>query len=74
MAAESTPTYRFGDLVGLARQSWLSEVTSRLERLGYPGFRRGDSAVMRALVRGPQEGEQDVDGHVDGDAGQGEAS
>jgi DNA-binding MarR family transcriptional regulator len=53
MAAESTPTYRFADMVGLARQSWLGEVTSRLEGLGYAGFRRGDSAVMRVLIRGP---------------------
>ena len=53
MAAESTPTYRFGDLVALARLSWVGEVTSRLERLGYAGFRRGDSAAMRALARGP---------------------
>jgi len=53
MAAESTPTYRFSDLVALARLSWLSEVTSRLERLGHAGFRRGDAAVMRVLVRGP---------------------
>jgi DNA-binding MarR family transcriptional regulator len=53
MAAESTPTYRFGDLVALARWSWLGEVTSRMERLGYAGFRRGDSAVMRVLLRGP---------------------
>ena len=53
MAAESTPTYRFSDLVALARLSWLTEATSRLERLGYTGFRRGDSAVMRVLWRGP---------------------
>jgi DNA-binding MarR family transcriptional regulator len=53
VAAESTPPYRFADLIGLARQSWLGEVTSRLERLGYPGFRRGDSAVMRVLGQGP---------------------
>jgi DNA-binding MarR family transcriptional regulator len=53
MAAESTPAYRFSDLVALARQSWLGEVTSRLEGLGYAGFRRGDSAVMRVLSRGP---------------------
>ena len=50
---ESTPEYRFGDLVALARLSWLGEATSRLEGLGYPGFRRGDSAVMRVLSRGP---------------------
>jgi DNA-binding MarR family transcriptional regulator len=54
MAAESTPTYRFGDLVALARQSWLGQMTSRLERLGYAGYRRGDAAVMRILRLGPQ--------------------
>ena len=53
MAAESTPSYRFGDLVALARQSWLGEVTSRLEGLGHAGFRRGDAATMRVLLRGP---------------------
>ena len=53
MAAESTAVYRFGDLVALARLSWVGEVTSRLERLGYAGFRRGDAAVMRVLWRGP---------------------
>ena len=53
MAAESTFTYRFGDLVALARLSWVGELTSRLEGLGYAGFRRGDAAVMRVLWRGP---------------------
>jgi DNA-binding MarR family transcriptional regulator len=53
MAAESTPAYRFGDLVALARQSWLIQMTSRLERLGFAGYRRGDVAVMRMLLRGP---------------------
>jgi DNA-binding MarR family transcriptional regulator len=53
MAAESTPTYRIGDLVALARLSWVDQMTSRLEALGYAGFRRGDAAVMRLLLRGP---------------------
>lgn len=53
MPAESNPTYRFSDLVALARLSWINEVTSRLEELGHAGFRRGDSATMRALSRGP---------------------
>jgi DNA-binding MarR family transcriptional regulator len=53
MAAESTPTYRFGDLVALARLSWVGQMTSRLEGLGFAGFRRGDAAVMRVLLRGP---------------------
>jgi DNA-binding MarR family transcriptional regulator len=53
MAAESTAAYRIGDLVALARLSWVGEMTSRLERLGYAGFRRGDAAVMRVLWQGP---------------------
>jgi DNA-binding MarR family transcriptional regulator len=53
MAAESTATYRFGDLVALARLSWVGQMTSRLERLGYPGFRRGDAATVRVLWPGP---------------------
>jgi DNA-binding MarR family transcriptional regulator len=53
MPAQSTPTYRIGDLVALARYSWLGEMTSRLERLGYAGYRRGDSAVMRVLYQEP---------------------
>jgi DNA-binding MarR family transcriptional regulator len=45
--------YRLGDLVALARLSWVGQMTSRLARLGYPGFRRGDAATMRVLLRGP---------------------
>jgi DNA-binding MarR family transcriptional regulator len=53
MAGESTGAYRFGDLVALARFSWLGQMTSRLERLGYAGYRRGDSAVLRMLLPDP---------------------
>lgn len=53
MAAESTPTYRFGDLLALARQSWLGQMTGRLESLGYAGYRRSDAAALRTLWRGP---------------------
>jgi DNA-binding MarR family transcriptional regulator len=53
MARESTPAYRLGDLIALARQSWLLQMTTRLEALGYAGYRRGDAAVMRMLLRGP---------------------
>ncbi len=53
MAAESTPTYRFGDLVGLARQSWLGQMTSRLDGLGYADYRRTDAAAVRLLWRAP---------------------
>ena len=53
MAGESTGAYRFGDLVALARFSWIGQMTSRLERLGYAGYRRSDSAVLRMLLPDP---------------------
>jgi DNA-binding MarR family transcriptional regulator len=53
MPEESTPTYRFGDLLALARQSWLGQMTSRLEGFGYADYRRTDSAAVRMLWRGP---------------------
>jgi DNA-binding MarR family transcriptional regulator len=39
--------------LALARQSWLGQMTSRLERLGYAGYRRGDAAVLPMLARDP---------------------
>src|ERR1700734_2190050 len=53
MPAESTATYRFGDLLALTRQSWLGQMPTRLERLGYAGYRRSDAAAMRMLWRDP---------------------
>jgi len=53
MSAESNAPYQFGDMVALARLSWVREVTSRLESRGHAGFRRGDAAAVRALRRGP---------------------
>ncbi len=54
MAAKSNATYRFGDLLALTRQSWLGQMSSRLERLGYADYRRTDAAVLRTLWRDPQ--------------------
>ena len=53
MPAESNPPYRFGDLLGLARQSWVGQMTSRLERLGYADYRRSDAAALRMLWQSP---------------------
>ena len=49
MPTESTASYRFGDLLALARQSWIGELTGRLETLGCPGYRRSDAAAIRLL-------------------------
>src|SRR5580704_15690913 len=53
MPTESTPRYRFGDLLALTRQSWVGQMTSRLERLGYAGYRRSDAAAFRMLWQSP---------------------
>jgi DNA-binding MarR family transcriptional regulator len=53
MAAESNATYRFGDMLGLARQSWVGEMTSRLDALGYAEYRRSDAGAVRMLYLGP---------------------
>lgn len=52
MAAPSTP-YRFGDLLALARQSWIAQMRADLAAAGYPGYRRSDAAAVRLLRRGP---------------------
>jgi len=51
MPDESTAAYPFGDLLALARQSWLGEMAGRLARLGYDDYRRTDAAAVRLLLR-----------------------
>jgi DNA-binding MarR family transcriptional regulator len=53
MSGPSSAEYPFGDILALARQSWLSEMARRLAALGYPDYRRSDAAAMRLLRRGP---------------------
>ena len=53
MPAQSRAAYSFGDMLALARQSWLGEMERRLDSAGYPGYRRSDAAVLRLLRRGP---------------------
>ena len=45
--------YPFGDLLALARQSWLGQMASRLAELGHADYRRSDAAAVRLLRRGP---------------------
>lgn len=53
MSAASGDTYPFGDLLALARQSWVREMTGCLAELGYADYRRSDAAATRLLLRGP---------------------
>ena len=52
MDAQSTP-YRFGDLLALARQSWVGQMAAGLAAAGYPVYRGSDAAAVRLLRRGP---------------------
>ncbi len=45
--------YRFGDLLALARQSWISRMAAELEDRGFADYRRSDAATLRRLSRGP---------------------
>ncbi|HTW13260.1 MAG TPA: MarR family transcriptional regulator [Solirubrobacteraceae bacterium] len=49
MPEKSTDPYLFGDLLALARQSWVRQMASRLERAGYSDYRRSDAAALRIL-------------------------
>ena len=51
-SASSTP-YLFGDLLALARGSWVRTMARRLEELGHADYRRSDAAALRLLARRP---------------------
>jgi DNA-binding MarR family transcriptional regulator len=53
MPGKSTAPYRFGDLLALARQSWITQMAGALAALGYPDYRRSDALVLRRLRRRP---------------------
>ncbi len=53
MAQPSSPPYLFGDLLALARLSWVRQMADRLGRLGYADYRRSDAMALRMLSRGP---------------------
>jgi DNA-binding MarR family transcriptional regulator len=54
MAGSARATYRFGDLLALARRSWIAQMRVRLERSGFDDYRRSDSWVLRQLSGGPR--------------------
>jgi DNA-binding MarR family transcriptional regulator len=53
MPEESSRPYPFGDLLALARQSWLTAMATRLAEQGYTDYRRTDALAVRLLRRGP---------------------
>jgi DNA-binding MarR family transcriptional regulator len=53
MPTTSSAVYAFGDLLALARQSWLGQMAGQLAELGYADYRRSDAAAIRLLRRRP---------------------
>lgn len=49
----STAPYLFGDVLALARASWVNQMAERLRAKGFDDYRRTDAAVMRLLLRRP---------------------
>lgn len=51
MSTEANP-YRFGDMLALARQSWVHRMAAELEDRGFPDYRLTDAATLRRLRAG----------------------
>jgi DNA-binding MarR family transcriptional regulator len=50
---DASPTPKlFGDLLALARGSWVREMAQRLDALGYHDYRRSDAITLRWLSHG----------------------
>ncbi len=45
--------YRFGDMLALARQSWVHRMAAELASRGFADYRLTDAATLRRLRRGP---------------------
>ena len=54
MSDQSSSVYRFGDLLALAREYWVRDMTEGLAELGFPDYRRSDALLVRVLLRGPR--------------------
>ncbi len=48
-----TTPYRFGDLLALARRTWVLRMGAELAARGYPDYRASDAGSVRLLLRGP---------------------
>jgi DNA-binding MarR family transcriptional regulator len=53
MADNANSPYRFGNLLALARRSWIEQVGERMQQAGFPGYRRTDAGVLARLLARP---------------------
>ncbi len=54
MPEPATPLYRFGDLLALARRSWVKRMQSELEARGFREYRLSDAGSVRLLFVAPR--------------------
>lgn len=54
MPEPATPLYRFGDLLALARRSWVKRMESELEARGFREYRLSDAGSVRLLFVAPR--------------------
>jgi len=53
MATNANPPYRFGNLLALARQSWIEQIRERMQEAGFPDYRRTDAGILAPLLQQP---------------------
>lgn len=53
MAFDAKDSYRFGDLLALARRSWIRRICDELAWRGHPGYRVADATSMRIQAPHP---------------------
>src|SRR5580658_7495938 len=53
LSMDARRPYRFGNLLALARKSWIEQVGERVQEAGFPGYRRSDAAVLAYLLPRP---------------------
>jgi len=53
VSPDARPPYRFGDMLALARRSWVRQLRTRVENAGFSDYRQTDAWVLRFLTDGP---------------------
>jgi DNA-binding MarR family transcriptional regulator len=53
MADHANPPYRLGNLLALARRSWIEQIRDRMQDAGFPGYRRTDAGMLGLLLQRP---------------------
>jgi DNA-binding MarR family transcriptional regulator len=51
---DASAPYRFGDVLALARRSWVQQVRERMQEAGFPEYRQTDAWVLRLLAQRPR--------------------